>query len=266
MAYLPKNQYQQYYTNGDEYRLITESTPYTGNYIITSAGKVFAGTSPQTILGRLVSINRNYNNIDNSNSNNRTYTALKQRLAAKQSSYITIPSDQPTPTATEYAQGFFIRYLAVRLNTKGYFEISKDTYENFSKRNYNRDLYKTFSVPWSLKENNEEENLKTLRYYDTKVPGIFNFFPNKKQYAYKRGVINITPSSRIYPTGEVIPKGLPAAYQIGNDKINTVNNSNVPKNQHCGNCVFNQNGQCTRWNAQINKKYWCAAWGQLGSE
>ena len=266
MAYLPKNQYQKYYTNGDEFRLERETTPYTGDYIITSAGKIYAGTNPQNLLGKLIPINESFNNINNGPINNKVYSILKPTLANKQDSYIDIPSDQPSPTAVNYAQGFFIRYIAVRLNTKSYFEISRDTFQNFKKRDYNRDLYRTFTIPWSLKENNEEENLKTLRYYDTKVPGIFNFFHNKKQYAYKRGVINITPSSRIYPTGEVIPKGLPAAYQIGNDKINTIDNSNVPKNQHCGNCKFNQNGQCTRWNAHINKKYWCAVWEQLGSE
>ena len=269
MAYLPENKYQKYFTNGGEFRLETQSDSYIGEYIITSAGKVYAGNTPQNILGRLVAINKRPININNSLPNNKTYTALKPTLARKQNSYIPIPSDQPTPTVIEYAQGAFTRYMAVRLNTKGYFEISRDTFENFKKRSYNRDLHKIFSLPWSLKENNEEENLKTLRFYESKLPGITNFFPNKNQYALKRGVINITPSSRIYPTGEVIPKGLPAAYQVGNDKINTISNPNVPQNQYCGNCVFNQNGQCTRWNAQINNKYWCAAYVsnlELGSE
>lgn len=266
MAYLPENKYQKHYTNGGEFRLRTEATPYVGDYIITSTGKAYAGTSPQNILGRLVGINKNFSNIDNSILNNRTYTTLKPILASKQDNYITIPTDQPTPTAIDYAQGFFDRFIAVRLNTKEYFEISEDTFSNFNTRNYNRDLYKIFSIPWSLKENNIEDNSKMLRLYESRLPGITDFFSDKSQYAYKRGIINITPSSRIYPTGEVIPKGLPAAYQIGNDKINTIDNSNIPKNQYCGNCVFNQNGQCTRWNAQINKKYWCAAWGQLGSE
>lgn len=269
MAYLPENKYQKYHTNGDEFRLETENTPYIGDYIITSAGKTYAGTNPQNLLGRLVPVNKNFNNINSNPINNKVYSILKPTLTNKQSSYINIPPNQPSPTAVNYAQGFFIRYIAVRLNTKGYFEISRDTFENFKKRNYNRDLYRTFTIPWSLKENNEEENLKTLRYYETKLPGILDFFPNKSQYAYKKGIINITPSSRIYPTGEVIPKGLPAAYQIGNDKINTVNNPDVPKNQYCGNCAFNQSGQCTRWNAQINNKYWCAAYVsnlELGSE
>ena len=266
MAYLPKNKYKKYYTSGGEFRLIKESTSYVGNYIITSGGKIYAGTSPDRLLGRLIPLNLASPNIDNSNPNNRTYSKLRPNRARKQNSYIPIPSDQPAPTAIEYSQGVFDRFIVVRLNTKGYFEISRDTYENFYNRNYNKELHKTFSIPWSLKENNTEDNLKTLRYYESKLPGIMDFFPNKGQYALRNGVINITPSSRIYPTGEVIPKILPAAYQLGNDKVNTITNSRVPKNQHCGNCKFNQNGQCTRWNDPINKKYWCAVWEQLGSE
>ena len=266
MAYLPENQYKKYYTNGNEYRLNLSKQPYVGNYIITSTGKVYAGTSPQNIIGKLFPLNEVLPNINKQPRNNKIYSILKPDLTRKQGSYTLIPSDQPSPTALEYAQGFFNRYLVIRLNTKSYFEISEDTFRNFKKRNYNRELHKIFFVKWSLSENNEEENFKTLRYLETKLPGILDFFPNKSQYAYKRGVINITPNSRIYPTGEVIPKGLPAAYQIGNDKINTINNPNVHKNQYFCNCVFNQNGQCNKWNARINKKYWCAAWEQLGSE
>ena len=95
---------------------------------------------------------------------------------------------------------------------------------------------------------------------------ITNFFPYKNQYALKRGVVNITPKSRIYPTGEFIPKPLPAAYQIGNNKINSIDNPNVPNSQYCGNCIFNQNGYCTRWQAKIKNNYWCAVWQGLGSQ
>ena len=266
MAYLPKNKYKQYYTNGSEFRFVNETTSYVGDYIITSNGKIYAGRSPQNILGRLIPINQSLTNFNNTPRNNKVYAALKPSLVRKQSSYIAIPHNQPTPTVLEYSQGIFTRYIVAKLNTKEYFEISRDTFENFNKRNYNREAYGKFSLPWSLKENNAEENQKTLVYLETKIPGILDFFPNKGQYAYKGGVINITPNSRIYPTGEVIPKGLPAAYQLGNDKVNTITNPRVPQNQHCGNCVFNQNGQCNKWNAHINRKYWCAAWGQLGSE
>jgi DNA-directed RNA polymerase subunit H (RpoH/RPB5) len=266
MAYLPKNRYESLYTNGEEYRLESTGRPYKGDYILTSAGVAYAGLNPQSIIGKLILINEKPNNINNFPINNRVYSALNPQIANKQNNYITIPQNQPSPTAIDYANGYFNRYIVTRINSKSYFEVSKDVFENFKKRNYNRDLHKIFSIRWSLKENNEEENLKTLRVYESKLPGIANFFPYKNQYALKRGVVNITPKSRIYPTGEFIPKSLPAAYQIGNNKINSIDNPNVPNLQYCGNCIFHQQGYCNRWQANIRHNYWCAVWQGLGSQ
>ena len=266
MAYLPKNRYQKLYTNGEEFRLKTTNLPYKGDYILTSNGKTYAGADPQSIIGELVKIKKRLRNLNELPVNNRIYSALKPEIANKQNNHIPIPTDQPPPTAVNYADGYFNRYIVTRINSKSYFEVSRDVFENFKKRNYNRDLHKIFSIRWSLIENNEEENFKTLRIYESKLPGITNFFPNKGQYALKRGVVNITPKSRTYPTGEFIPKSLPAAYQIGNNKINSIDNPNVPNHQYCGNCIFNQNGNCTRWKANIKNNYWCAVWQGLGSQ
>jgi len=267
MAYLPKNQYRSLYTNGDEYKLLSNGENYRGDYFITSTGKIFAGKNPQNIIEELIPANRPLNkNVNDTPQNNKTYSKIKRNLVRQQDNYIAIPSAQPSPIASDYANGFFKRFIVVRLNTKSYFEVSRDTFENFKFRKYNRELHKIFSIRWSLKEDNEEENFKTLRYYESKLPGITDFFPNKNQYALKRGVINITPRSRIYPSGEVIPKSLPAAYQIGNNKVNSINNANVPDFQYCGNCIFNQNGYCTRWKANIKNNYWCAVWQGLGSQ
>jgi hypothetical protein len=267
MAYLPKNQYKSLYTNGGEYILLSSGKDYKGDYFITSTGKAFAGKNPQNTIDELIAVNEPLDgNINNIPINNKTYSTIKNDLAQKQNNYITIPTSQPSPIASDYANGFFNRYIVVRLNTKGYFETSRDVFENFKTRNYNRELYKIFAIRWSLKEENTEENFKTLRYYESKLPGITNFFPNKNQYALKRGVINITPRSRIYPSGEVIPKPLPAAYQIGNSKVNSIDNPNVPDFQYCGNCIFHQQGYCNRWQANIKHNYWCAVWQGLGSQ
>ena len=145
MAYLPKNKYEKLYTNGDKYRLSNGTKPYTGEYIVTADGKVFAGKDPQSIIGRLSPINQRINNnINEFPLNNRVYSILNPKLANKQNNYIPIPSGHPPPTAVDYADGFFKRYIAVRLNTKSYFEISRDTFQNFKTRNYDRGLYKVF--------------------------------------------------------------------------------------------------------------------------
>ena len=265
MAYIPKNKYQVLYTKGNEFRLAADrgrvgaSLPYTGKYIKLDNGKLFAGDNPNNIIGSLVEIKKSYSNIKSGN-NNSTYSILKPRIAEEQNKNIPIPSSTPPPTALDYSRGYFYRYLSVRLNTKQYQEISLDVFENFNNRNYNRKLNKVFRIEWSLSENNEVINTKTLTRLQYQLPGIFKFFPNKGQYGLLNGVIFLTPTSRIYPSGELIPKILPAAYQIGNEQINSVSNPNVPNNHHCGNCGLNNKGHCNRWKANIKNNYWCRAY------
>ena len=47
MAYLPKNKYKVLYTDGTEFKLLSDGKPYTGNYIKLNDGRVFAGDNPQ---------------------------------------------------------------------------------------------------------------------------------------------------------------------------------------------------------------------------
>ena len=268
MAYLPKNKYEIRYTNGKEYRLESTNKPHIGDYILTSDRKIYAGNSPESHIGKLLPIKtRPYKNINNIPLNNRIYSILQPKLTDKQNSHIPVNSSSPTPTVVDYSKGYFRRYLAVKLNTKSYTEISRKTFEEFKTHNYNDDLYKVFSLLWSLKEDNEGDNIKTLRNLEVKLPGITDAFPFKNQYSLKRGIINISNTSRIYPTGDVVAKSLPAAYQLGNSQINSIDNPNVPNNQYCGNCIFNQNNFCNKWNATIKAKYWCRAYQvQVDSE
>ena len=179
MAYLPKNKYKVLYTDGTEFKLLSDGKSYTGNYIKLNDGRVFAGDSPQNLKGKLgpLKINRNQNVVDRY-TNNRVYSALQRQLSKKQDEYIQIPSSTPIPTLLDYGNGYFNRYISVRLNTKEFTEISKDTYENFNKRKYNKSLNRIFFIKWSLGENNEEENTKRLRQLEFDIPGIFNYFPN----------------------------------------------------------------------------------------
>lgn len=62
---------------------------------------------------------------------------------------------------------------------------------------------------------------------------------------------------RFYPDGVAIDPRLPAAYQ----------ESQTP-DQRCDNCVYYDDGLCSRWDmAAVRANYWCAAWQpQQGSE
>lgn len=264
MAYIPQNKYQIKYTNGNEYRLVNESIPYVGNYIELSNGKIFAGDNIQNLRGALILIN---NNTQNSNVllndiNNKIYSILKPDYFNKQKRYISIPASSPFPNIVQYNQGSFKRYLAVRLNTREYKEISKDVFDNFTSRNYDKDLHKVFSINWSLLENNEEINNQTLLQYESQLPGIFEFFPDKSQYGLVKGVIKIRNNSfsRLYPDGVIIPKLLPLSYQLGNTKVNSITNEKVPNLNNCKTCFFFQKEFCSKWKAEVRNQYWCPAY------
>lgn len=266
MAYLPQNKYKKYHTDGKDLKIKSTNKPYKGSYILTSGGKLFAGETPQTHMGELIPIapppNNNINKIP---YNNRVYQLLQPKLSKEQGAYKLIPESRPIPTVLDYSKGFFNRYLSVKLNTKQYKEISKKTYRSFKTSNYNKVLNKAFLIKWFLNEDNEENNTKSLRALEYKLPGIFDFFPNKDQYGLKYGVIKIGTTSRVYPTGTVIPSILPAAYQIGNKEVNSIDNPNVPNNEYCGNCIFNKKTYCNRWKANIKNNYWCRSYKSIYS-
>ena len=266
MAYLPQNKYKKYHTDGKDLKIKSTNEPYKGPYIITSRGKLFAGETPQTQIGELIPIaHPPNNNINKIPYNNRVYQLLQPKLSKEQGAYKLIPESRPIPTVLDYSKGSFNRYLSVKLNTKQYKEISKKTYRSFKTSKYDKVLNKVFLIKWFLNEDNEENNTKSLRALEYKLPGIFDFFPNKDQYGLKYGVIKIGTTSRVYPTGTVIPSILPAAYQIGNKEVNSIDNPNVPNNHYCGNCIFNQKGYCNKWKANIKNNYWCRSYKSIHS-
>lgn len=260
MAYIPENKYQVLHTDGSEYKIASNNKPYVGKYLKLDNGKLFAGEHPNNIIGALTLIKNIRPKNIKPGINNDIYSILKPQIAEEQGNYIPIPPHTPTPSALDYSRGYFTRYLSVRLNTKQYKEISKTTFQNFNQKTYNKTNNKVFQIEWDLNENNEALNTKSLTKLNYQLPGISNYFPNKSQFGLKRGIINISPTSRIYPTGDVIPKILPAAYQIGNEQINAINNPEVPEFQYCGNCGFNKNGYCNKWKANIRSNYWCRSY------
>lgn len=260
MAYLPKNKYTLKYTNGEEYRLFNSENSYKGPYIELLNGQRFAGNDISDLKGKLVSYKGNQEkNINYSPVNNRVYAILKPKLTNKIGNFVKIPTSSPKPTADDYTNGFFFRFMVARLNTKQYFEISQNTFKNFNTK-HDTILHKTFIIKWSLKENNEEENTKSLREKETYLPGIFDFFPYKNQYGLKNGVVILSDFNRIYPDGEIISKNLPAAYQKGNPYPNTLDNQDVPSFEHCKSCSFYKNNNCSKWQAPVKYEYWCRAY------
>ena len=68
-----------------------------------------------------------------------------------------------------------------------------------------------------------------------------------------QGPMENTPD-RAYPDGQPIPDDLPPAYQSSAS-------DGVPEGQACGNCSYNVNQMCTKFNnAPIRESWWCLKW------
>jgi hypothetical protein len=266
MAYLPKNKYKKLYTKGDEYRIMTTGEPYVGEYLKLNDGRLFAGSDPSNIKGKLAPLAPTRNrNVQNNTRNNKVYSILQEKLSQEQDTYIPILSSKPPPTALDYSNGYCNRYISVRLNTGEYQEISKDVHKNFNKRKYNKVLNKVFFIKWDLGENSELINSKRLRQLEYDLPGIFNFFPDKGEYGIKNGVVYIG-KAKIYPNGESISPNLPQSYQLGNPEANEIKNPNVPANENCVKCKFFNNGNCNKWGEKVRKEFYCRAFEKKGTK
>jgi len=266
MAYLPKNKYKKLYTKGDEYKILTTGEPYVGEYLKLNDGRLFAGSDPSNIKGRLAPLKIvRRRNVLNNTRNNKVYSILQEKLSQEQDTYIPILSSKPTPTALDYSNGYCKRYISVRLNTREYQEISKDVYENFNNRKYNKVLNKVFFMKWDLGEGSELSNSKRLREAEYDLPGIFNFFPDKGEYGIKNGVVYIG-NAKIYPNGESISPNLPQSYQLGNPEANEIKNPNVPSNENCAKCKFFNSGNCNKWGEKIRKEFYCRAFEKKGTK
>jgi hypothetical protein len=61
-------------------------------------------------------------------------------------------------------------------------------------------------------------------------------------------------ADRVYPDGQPIPDDLPPAYQSSAS-------DGVPEGQACGNCKFNINQMCSKFNGvPIRESWWCKVW------
>ena len=182
MAYLPKSKYQQKYTNGDEFIVVSTGRPYVGDYLELSNKTYFAGKTPQTITVELKPIIESSATVV-SNVANRKFEILNPSYVRKQRKYVTPVATKVFPTKTEYDTGSFTRYFLFRLLKDDYIEVDKKTYEESQAGDIiDKSLYIGGQIPWSLKGDVENNNLNTLLITEQFFPKINLLFPNLVEF------------------------------------------------------------------------------------
>ncbi len=190
---------------------------------------------------------------------------------------IKIKSYTHIPTQDEIEKGVFDMFLVIHSNTKKVTQISKQLFEQIQDTSDEgiKALYTVITLPWVIKGEeskvyqtnlNSVKSAQKVNLITQQDDLLVKYFSNNltKNYLKWPGVIFVEKNTRITTNKKSIDEKLPAVYQLGN-KINYYSNTNIPPNQNCSNCIFVKNNFCNKWNASIERNYWCKAYnGEYG--
>ena len=158
-----------------------------------------------------------------------------------------------TPTEKQYQDKHIIRYFSKKTSNNIYTEINEKTYKKFLRKEDEVlwELYQVFQIKWIISGQIEESytanfNLVRLAEKNNKIQNLGLFLKNKYNQFF---LYNEDLSERKYKNGEKIAESLPRVY--GYPKQTGIN---------CKNCVFNNNGYCNKWQANIKLWAWCKSW------
>ena len=171
--YYPKSEITpNLYTGGTELVNAVTGEYYKGPYYTTSDGKFYTGSDYSPSAQELT---------------RPTITTVQNTSSPKQYT--------PLPTAIDYTNGFFIRYVIKRVNS-GFETIKEINSKDFTSVQ-NNPLYNSVAFKWKLTGKLYDDlsnmnhpvygiintNKRTLLAEEKKVPGISKFFINLAQYS-----------------------------------------------------------------------------------
>lgn len=209
MAYLPKSKYQQKYTNGDEFVVVSTGRPYVGDYLELSNKTYFAGKSPQTITVELKPVISTSNNVPYSISN-RKFEILNPSYVNKERKYTTPVATKIFPTESDYNRGFFTRYFIFRLIKNDYIEVDQKTYnECLAGDIIDKSLYITGKIRWAITGEINTINTNSLIILEQTFPNVSRLFPNISEFNLSLPIENLTagPNELEYLNGIPYPEG-----------------------------------------------------------
>ena len=205
MPYYPLSQVKSnLYTDGKEFVIKSNNSPYTGFYWKTSQGTFYTGKNPNDVtsveiipsLGvnllpddpfstlpspptstdvltstKMSDITEFYGEAQFGGFSPLDYPKYNSELSRAQPQYVL-----PRPTTQEYQQGYFTRYFCKKSNEFVYLEIDKDTYDKLKNKDPKilYQLYVPFTLKWQLvgdkeKVYNTNKNIIELVMRDQKM-------------------------------------------------------------------------------------------------
>lgn len=182
MPYYPKSQVKtDLYTQGGQLQLKSTKKEYKGYYWKTSKGEYFTKKNPNVggseVLEIIPKVSLPSSSAVTYVKGNDVYNTLKKVDITKS---LLLPSYmKPSPTEEDYDLGNFTRYFAKKNNENIYIEISKDTYDKFSKKNakYAYTSYSVFQLIWTLTGTSSKvlatnQNIIKLTEQNNKITGL----------------------------------------------------------------------------------------------
>ena len=189
--YLPKNQYQpNLYSNGDKYALAsTPTTPYIGDYFLTSAGKAYAGKQPSSQSNPLTLLPPK----DSSESYQVTQGGLGDSEWDDKYTIQGKVNNPQIPTEEDYKRGEYVRYFTDRRNQNYNLDkIDKTLYNQYNTNSPKVQwlLYRSFYVIWQLTGDvnhvsQTNNNMVRLAEQTNKVTGLSTFLNHNYVEYYK---------------------------------------------------------------------------------
>jgi hypothetical protein len=197
--YYPKSQVTtNLYTNGGEYAKAQSGEVYIGPYWITSTGRAYTGTDPQTPNYELLAkiIPNSGQRIENRTVVGVTpptevfLTLEQQAYPLLDSDIIKPPKNLPTgiavkPTENDYKIGEFTRFFCKKQNEIKYLELNQDTFDRLVGKDPTIvwELYFAYSIPWTLVGDKEtvfrtNKRITELAITRNKLIGFAQFLKN----------------------------------------------------------------------------------------
>jgi hypothetical protein len=196
--YYPKSQIKtNLYTNGGDFILLNNSTPYVGYYYETSNGRYFTGQNPnESPSFELIKISVSSSSAPQISEDNfyliETRYYASKNLPLNQTPPSLPKQSYPIVTENDYKLGEFQRYFVKKGNEPKFIEISKEDHLKYvsQDRDVMFELYVPIQINWVLTGDKDQvyktnQNIVIRAERDNNLPGFEPYFKGKFTQFYK---------------------------------------------------------------------------------